>query len=655
MPPPARLCIGVTGHRENHASFGAQRDGIVRAIGEALELIEAAVQRTRTAGVDIAATRLYSLLADGTDQEAAAGALERGWELIAPLPFGLALNVAINAHPTTVEDARCLIDGIDGVSRVKDAQVAARATRLYALAQGARRFELAERDALIARLYLDKLQRGEDSSSDATFTAESSLRVALAARVMIEQTDLVIAVWDGTTRALVGGTGHTIQVALEMGAPVIWIDARQPESWRVLQGPESLVGAGDTALSRPERVTAVDQLVAQALQADARPDYDILERETWPEHSRWPYHAYRRIEALFGGERSQGRFRRLTQHYERPDAIATGSAAALLDRARALPGQEPPFVERVESAVLRRFAWADGVSAYLSDIYRGGMTVNFLFASLAIIGGIAYLPFTDSHHKWMFASFELMLLVGILGFTIVGNRRRWHRRWFETRRVAEYLRHAPILLLLGVARPPGRWPQGTDTSWPEIFGRDALREVGLPQLVITQPFLRQATQTLLLEHVRRQREYHTGKARRLAAVHHNLDHASQTLFALAIISVATYLVCKAGGVLGIWSTSVAEWSSYLFTFLGVLLPTLGGSLAGIRYFGDFERFAAISRVTAGKLQIIESRIAQLLSAPDDAMDYGGVAELAHATDDVVVSEIESWQAVFAGKNVSVPV
>jgi len=38
-----------------------------------------------------------------------------------------------------------------------------------------------------------------------------------------------------------------------------------------------------------------------------------------------------------------------------------------------------------------------------------------------------------------------------------------------------------------------------------------------------------------------------------------------------------------------------------------------------------------------------------------ALDYGRVADLVHATDDVVVSEVESWQAVFGGKHVTVPV
>jgi hypothetical protein len=255
----------------------------------------------------------------------------------------------------------------------------------------------------------------------------------------------------------------------------------------------------------------------------------------------------------------------------------------------------------------------------------------------------------------MFALFELLLLIGILTITGIGQKRRWHGRWFETRRVAEYFRHAPILLLLGVARAPGRWPQGTETSWPEWYARHGLRDVGLPRLAVTPTYLRQAVGELLHEHVIRQRDYHVAKARRLTRVHHNLDRFSEVLFTLAVVSVAGYLASKGGGALHLWPKAVAENLSYFFTFLGVLLPTFGGAIAGIRYFGDFERFAAISQVTSEKLQALHMRIARLLAAPDSELDYGRAADLAHATDDVVVSEIESWQAVFGGKHVTVPV
>ena len=672
-PPRPRLCLGVTGHRQDNAAFTAQRPRIEAVLAQILELIAAAVTaEPASSGTGVLApTRLHCLLADGTDQLAAYAALERGWELVAPLPFGLALNVAINAHPASLADAHALLAGASVEAGACSVAVEERAARIRALAARARLFELADRDAVIVNLLLGKLQYPQDVRRASTFAAESSLRVALAGRVMIEQSDLLLAVWDGVSRAFIGGTGHTIQVALEAGAPVVWIDANQPDNWRILLGPEVLAsvaagtGAGDQKNS--DREAELQGLVRRALRPAAAHRHgdrhgrgpaagpETLAQESWPERSRPIWQLYRRIEALFGAENLRLRFRNLRQTYETPEAVASGSAARLLEHARALPGQERDYVGRVEAGILRRFAWADGVSAQLSDTYRGSMTANFLLAPFAIIGGIAYLPFASSHEKWLFALFELALLTAILAITVTGQRHRWHGRWFETRRVAEYLRHGPILLLLGVARAPGRWPLGTDTSWPEWYARHGLREVGLPRLVVTQTYLRQAVGELLHDHVIRQRDYHLAKARRLAAVHRNLDRFSEVLFTLAVISVAGYLVLKGGAVLRLWPKAIAEQLSYIFTFFGVLLPTFGGAIAGIRYFGDFERFSAISRVTAEKLQAVHTRIVQLLAAPDSALDYGHSADLAHATDDVVVSEIESWQAVFGCKHVTVPV
>ena len=133
------------------------------------------------------------------------------------------------------------------------------------------------------------------------------------------------------------------------------------------------------------------------------------------------------------------------------------------------------------------------------------------------------------------------------------------------------------------------------------------------------------------------------------------DLLSGRLFQLAILSVSTYLLTAAAGALGLVGPGtlygVAKYASYL----GVVFPTVGAALAGIRYFGDFERFSAISEVTAAKLDAVHQRLVLLLSAPDHALSYAQVSELAHATDDIVVSEIENWQAVFGGKHITVPV
>lgn len=290
------------------------------------------------------------------------------------------------------------------------------------------------------------------------------------------------------------------------------------------------------------------------------------------------------------------------------------------------------------------------------------MCYSFLLSALAVVIGAAYLPWDLSEQKWIFASIELLLLLSIVGLTILGSKRRWHTRWFETRRVAEYLRHGPIMLLLGVSRPLGRWPRGhggtnrdvQEASWPENFARHCLRATGLPQVTVDQNYLRHALKHLVEPHVIEQRDYHTTKAERLHKVHHRLDKLAEAFFMLAILSVSTYLLLKLGSVQGLVPAQWPTATSKLFTFLGIAFPTVGANIAGIRYFGDFERFAVISQVAAGKLDELSTRITLLLTGPDRAVTYRAVADIAHAIDEVVVDEIESWQSVLGGKHIALP-
>jgi hypothetical protein len=637
--PALRLNIGVTGHRSANPAFAANRARIDVALAQVFDLIAQSAEAAN------AAVRLHCLLADGTDQLAAHGAIARGWELAAPLPFGRLLNVAINAAPETPEDALALLKG----QRAGVDATEARAASIRDLNDAARLFELAERDELISRLYLDKLAQPHDLKAAEAFSVRCSARVALAGRVMIEQSDIIIGIWDGVSRAYIGGTGHTISQALEHGAPVVWIDANSPERWRVLYAPEALAAPGSPHDGAADELASMIQAALHV--ADEEGGAKLTNGKWRPRNNRW-WNGYRRVEAVFSGEGR--RFRSLRQDYESPDEIARGSAAALLGAAHALPGGDSVLANRLEAEVLRRFAWADGISSWLSDAYRGGMISSFFLSAFAVVAGILYQPLGATGSKWAFAAVELLLLLSILFTTWLGIRLRWHGRWFETRRMAEYLRHAPILLLLGVARAPGRWPKGDDTNWPEFHARLALRELGLPRVALTTSYLRAALASLLDRHVTAQRDYHHEKARKLAAVHANLDRLSTLLFQLAVASVAGYLMLKGTAALGFAPEHWPFAASYAFTFLGVALPTFGAAISGVRYFGDFERFAAISEVTAAKLDGIHSRITLLLEAKDDQIDYARVAELAHATDDIVIAEIENWQAVFGGKHISVP-
>ena len=647
--PLPRLCLAITGHRESNASFAGNREAISDALAK---LFDAADAVTKSIGANAAPTRLLSLLAHGADLMAVNQASARGWEISAPLPFGLDLNIAINADPSTAEQ----FDDLLNMRPVGDPEVAQRAGQIRDVASHARLFQLAEADVSITAAHRLMLANKDHAISVRSFSDLASGRVAAAGRIMIEQADALVAIWDGFTLGSIGGTRHTIASAVEVGIPVICIDASQPGRITLLRTPEDM--AVLESAQQLVDASAIENFIRSLFmpsQTDQNERAIQFHTEQWHAASSRRFHAYRRIETFFGGKKMREKFARLQTKYEGPDDISDGSGQQLLEMANALPGKDGDFISRIQTQILQRFAWADGLSTYLSDAYRGGMTMNFILSALAIIVGVAYLPLTAVASKWPFALTEFILLAAIVAITAVGRCRKWHERWFETRRVAEYFRHAPIMLLLGVARARGRWPRGSDSEWPEYYAREILRDLGLPAVKVDHAYLRAALDTLLRQHASSQRHYHEAKAAKLARVHHGLDRLSETLFKLAILSVASYLALLAAASMGLVSEHVPYDLSKLFTFLGVSLPALGGALAGIRYFGDFERFASISEITAEKLSDVEDRIATLMNAPQGHLSYTQVAGLAHNIDDIVVTEIENWQAVFGSKQISVPV
>ncbi len=652
---PPHLSLGITGHRSGNAAYAKNRDAVDAALAALFDHIDTLLDKRRK---NLSAVRFHSLLVDGVDQITAQMALDRGWELVAPLPFGNALNIAINAQPKTAADARLLAEN----KPASDPVVQARAQAIRDVAEAALLFELADRDAQIAPLFFDTLESPGDLAKVQAFQTQTADQASLAGKVMLERCDLLIAVWDGQLVNMRGGTGHTVVTALEMGTPVLLIDIANPREWSVLSRPEKLLHPRRHNPAQLEAIITAS--IGSELEADAS-----ISAENWHPASARMWHLHRRIEASFGGGGGKP-FRSLKTYYETPDAIAAGSAADLLGRARDLPNADNDQIDRIATSILPQFAWADGISSWLSDAYRSGMGYNFILSALAVVIGAAYLPWDLTEQKWIFASIELLLLVMIIVITFVGSKRRWHTRWFETRRVAEYLRHGPIMLLLGVSRPLGRWPRGQGGGqggghgsshdvgqggdWPENFSRHCLRAAGLPAVVVDREYLRHALEQVVQPHVTAQRDYHRVKAHRLHNVHRRLDKVAETFFILAIFSVLTYLMLKIGSVTGLVPAAWPLATSKLFTFLGIAFPTLGASIAGIRFFGDFERFAAISEIAAEKLDELNTRIALLLSGPERGISYGAVANVAHAIDEVVVDEIESWQSVFGGKHIALP-
>ena len=133
-------------------------------------------------------------------------------------------------------------------------------------------------------------------------------------------------------------------------------------------------------------------------------------------------------------------------------------------------------------------------------------------------------------------------------------------------------------------------------------------------------------------------------------MHRRLDKLSERLFICAIVSVSVYLAAAAATALGAMSHGLLNEIARIASFLGVAFPTFGAGRAGVRYFGDFERFAAISEVTAEKLDTVTPgsgccclpRMGHTLSYAQDRRT--GARDRRNRGE-----EVENWQAVFGGR------
>ncbi len=659
--PNGQMAVGVTGHRTNNPTLVQNEARVAAVIATLLETVEEAA-RSRGAAYfagedDTMGFRLLTMLADGADTIAEQQARTRGWEICAPTPFGRALTAAMLAvDAADIGDIDALLQ-LDAHPPADDAPPAFhKAAAMLARTRDARVIALAERDdEFIARWKSARAAKDAHPEAWTRFVDVCSQRYALGARLVVEHADLLIAVWDGESRATVGGAGRTLEVALNDGVPVIWVNPAQPENWRILRTRADLAQAraddpGDANLDvvsalvgsliapgdpdRPEDVKA-----SRGLAAFRRVRHRMFGSLVWS--------GYRLLEWGFGGA-PDGARTALLPRFATPETYGETELGGVYGKARDLLEDDPDFVDKLQRVTSRRFALADGSATRLSDAYRGGMVLSFALAWIAVVGGALGAESADAGMAWPWFAAQFATISAILVLTLTGRAVfRWHRRWLETRRVAEYLRHSHILALLGVMRPLGRWPGAVGDLWPEWYARQTLREIGPPRATISADYIRGVFEDVVLDHVVGQRDYHDAKARRLQSVDRALERFATLVFAFVFVVVGAYL-----------ATTFLELGFSLdarhIGVLGVVTPMLAATIASIRFFCDFERFADISVAAAARFRNIERDITAMLETEGARFDYETASAILHRIDGATVSELESWQAIFGTKGMMTP-
>ncbi len=623
---PLVLHVGVTGHRPDPAKDRPipAEDAIRRTLKTILLHIQDTFngivrQQQDLFEVNPAAKtpsgqlRLISSLAEGPDQWAASEALKLGYELQAPLPF-------------------------PRESYARDFPRGSRAEGDYP-------------DLLTAATAVLELD-GSDHHTGEDYLATG--------RVVLNQSDLLIAVWDGQPAHGTGGTGQIVCEALESGIPILWVRWAAPQAWsmqepappwRFVEKPHDL---GDDSKRLQDWIRRL--LLPPKRQASTQGPAQVDLREEY-------FKELQRERSLLGG--CWNCFRDLVSKGKldfsfRIKPFEQKTAEKWNDEWRPVQGLPQDVVDWLNESFMVHYAWSNQLSVYYANLYRSSFLCNYLLGAAAVFFALFGFAAGLRHGgELTFIGAELLTIATIITLTAYGQRRRWHERWIDYRTLAEWLRLSRFLALLGGARLDANLPQHLATygnpssTWMHWHERAVRRKAGLPRsavspksVAIGKSYLNGVKSCLVTVLIDKQLEYHEDNAERLRKIDGRLHRAALFLFSATFAACSLHLLVAASG----WSGgALGRW----LTFANAFLPALGGALAAIRSQGEMHRVAQRSLAMQEELDQLRQDV---WSVPDREGERHSqrLQALAERTANLMLNETLDWRIVFRDRPLALP-
>ncbi len=607
--------IGVTGHRSSRlgadqiARIDAQVQSVLTMAARAAEGARRRYDREYADADPI----LYfvSALADGADTLAAKRALESGWRLLAPLPFSVE-TYARDFSGADRDEFEAMLDAADSIAEL-------------------------------------------DGLRDSPMTEERAY--LQAGLVTVDQSDVMIAIWDGEEARGVGGTAMIKEEALNAGKPVIWINAAadkppvliKPANVETPFSEEIFGEAIDSIIAPPPREEIEHSFAGQATRALFA--YRTFSDER-PHLFNWGSF-FQFWEKTFAGKLPTVSLWNATPALE----IKRARSSTLAQKLQSSPHDQAVF----NDLIIPRFAWADHLAVHYGNLYRSSYFFNYIFAAAAVLFALIDLVASDFEFgsKTIFISIEVTIIVMILGVTIAGKRGRWHEKWIDYRQLAEELRQYRLYFLTlgrGVTEDIAQGEGGAAAGWVDWYFDATRREAGMTSGSFAAPEIRVIAETVLTEEIRPQIAYHDRKAHTLHAMEHRLHHLGEYAFGATLIVCLIYLVLafNAGKETEFekWAYGAKNDIKGMVTLLTGFLPSLGAAFFGIRVQGEFGSTAERSHATAAQLKTIASKFELLVDGDKPRLDVLRlrVEEAARA----MLMENLDWRLLYISKPLNLP-
>lgn len=590
-PPKVRLTLraGVTGHRPQglqSSDIADIRLKLDNVLGELKRIVNDIHNTPASYLPEEPLLRIISPLAEGADMLAAETALDNGFELQCAIPFDR-------------DEYEKDFEASDSIRSYRD--MLEKATAVFEL-NGSRRTKALENESYQA-----------------------------VGRLVLNQSDVIIAVWDGKKARGKGGTGQVVKEAIKLEIPVIWINTAAGHQVRILTGNEYGMNEG-------ESLSVLDTRIRQLLMHTNLGDAEIRDayfEETQPQRS-WGV-IFEVFCDFFSGDKIDASGVHV-KNFEQKTREEWQHSNNSSDKNKESTEFLNNMTVQIDEKLLLHYSWADNLANYYSNVYRSSFVANYILAGLAVFFALLAVTVPSYEKEWIFI--ELLIIVSILVVTRIGNKKRWHERWIDYRLLSEEIRQLRFLAPLGLTTPAFRVP-AHDThgdprnTWVNWHFRAIVRQLGIVSASINRKYLESYRLLLSGREIKGQIEYHEKNYPRFHEIHKRLHYLGNALFILTLIAVLLHF----------------PFSSEWLTLCAAVFPAFGAAFYGIRTQGEFEQIAKRSRAMSAKLKDIKEE----LDSSNFTPAYREMAIIAENTAEIISSETLDWRIVFQSKRLVLPV
>ncbi|HEV2853539.1 MAG TPA: DUF4231 domain-containing protein [Thermoanaerobaculia bacterium] len=603
---PLVVRVGVTGHRlDGLKQDGFDENRLREAIRKVLEIIRETAEQITAESRDAYAEsppvlRIVSPLAEGADRLVAHEALGLGYHLQCPFPFS---REEYEQDFKTAE------------SREEFASLCEQASSV---------------------LELDGSRPKEKQAYEAV------------GRVVLQQSDILVAIWNGERPEGTEKQGGTGQIAMEgqaLDLPVVRIDSKPPHPITILATRGNEEYADLSLLRRHLRriflPPAQEQLkAARRFWQEEQPRWNLgvffkLFCKTWVWSTRWPKVRQRDFieQAL---DDWQDTWKTLAE-------VDTAGGAGVADQ--------------IKKSYFAKFAWADGLAELCAGKYRSSFAATYLMGAWAIL--FAFIGSRTQEEHPLLSEFmvgiELLLIVLIIWITFRGRKHHWHERWMDYRSLAEGLRYMAFLSLLGQVTSSFQVPAHLEAgdprrSWFNWYFRSTVRQAGLIRARADGSYL-SASRQVLAQAIDSQVRYHAGASAQNHKLHHRLHKTATLLFILTAVACALHLLPLIDGVRKLLEDQgFLHGFEHLTTFCALVLPAFGGAISAISHQAEFDRISMRSHALSHHLEILSHQLYCLGERPS-SQELG---KIARSFTDLTLAELVDWRFAVLGKDLTLP-